>query len=64
LQFAISRDGSVVKVVFAANSGAESLDRAAVASISMSNPFPPLPSEFRGNQVRLQFTFQYNIPPN
>jgi TonB family protein len=60
LQFAIGRDGSVLKIVFASNSGADSLDRAAVASISMSHPFPPLPPEFRGNQIRLQFTFQYN----
>ncbi len=64
LQFAISRDGSVLKIVFAANSGADSLDRAAVASISMSHPFPPLPTEFHGNQIRLQFTFQYNMSPN
>ncbi len=63
LQFAISRDGSVVKIVFATNSGAESLDRAAVASISMSHPFPPLPAEYRGDTIRLQFTFQYNMPP-
>jgi TonB family protein len=60
VQFAIAKDGSVTKVVFATNSGVESLDRAAVASISMSNPFPPLPAEFRGNMVRLQFTFAYN----
>jgi TonB family protein len=60
VQFAIAKDGSVTKVVFATNSGVDSLDRAAVASISMSNPFPPLPAEFRGNVVRLQFTFAYN----
>jgi TonB family protein len=63
LQFAISRDGSVVKIVFASQSGAESLDRAAVASISMSHPFPPLPAEYKGDTIRLQFTFQYNMPP-
>jgi TonB family protein len=60
IQFAIARDGIVTKVVVAGNSGVESLDRAAVASISMSNPFPPLPTEFRGNVVKLQFTFAYN----
>jgi TonB family protein len=62
VQFAIAKNGEVTKVVFATNSGADALDRAAVASISMSNPFPPLPTEFRGNVVRLQFTFQYNAP--
>ena len=62
VQFAIARNGSVTKVVFGTVSGTEALDRAAVASISMSNPFPPLPTEFRGNVVRLQFTYLYNIP--
>jgi TonB family protein len=60
IQFAIAKNGTVTKVVFATNSGVDSLDRAAVASISMSNPFPPLPDEFRGTVVKLQFTFAYN----
>ncbi|MBM3810849.1 MAG: TonB family protein [Acidimicrobiia bacterium] len=62
IQFAINRDGSVPKLVIASPSGTEALDRAAVAGISASNPFPPLPDEFKGQQVRLQFTFLYNIP--
>lgn len=61
IQFAVAKNGTVTKVVFASNSGADALDRAAVASISMSNPFPPLPVEFRGSVVRLQFTFMYNM---
>ncbi|HVP49280.1 MAG TPA: TonB family protein [Bryobacteraceae bacterium] len=60
VQFAIAKDGLVTKVVYATQSGTDALDRAAVASISMSNPFPPLPTEFRGNVIRLQFTFTYN----
>jgi TonB family protein len=61
VQFAINKDGTVAKVVFAASSGTEALDRAAVAGISASNPFPPLPVEFKGSQVRLQFAFKYNV---
>ena len=60
LQFAIAKDGTVTKVVVATTSNVDPLDRAAVASISMSNPFAPLPVEFRGNVVRLQLTFAYN----
>jgi TonB family protein len=60
VQFAIAKDGKVTKIVFGTQSGADALDRAAVASISMSNPFPPLPNEFRGSVIRLQFTFMYN----
>lgn len=61
LQFIIDRTGQVPKVVIATPSGAESLDRAAVASISASVPFPPLPNDFRGKEVRLQFSFKYNV---
>jgi outer membrane biosynthesis protein TonB len=42
-------------------SGVEALDRAAVAGISASVPFPPLPSEFKGSEIRLQFAFKYNV---
>jgi len=61
LQFIVERNGSVPKLVIAMPSGAEALDRAAVAGISASVPFPPLPSEFKGNEVRLQFAFAYNM---
>jgi TonB family protein len=61
IQFAIDRNGSVPKLVIANSSGTDALDRAAVAAISASNPFPPLPPEFRGSQVRLQFAFRYNV---
>ncbi len=64
IQFMIARDGSVPKLVIASASGTEALDRAAVAGISATNPFPPLPAEFRGENVRLQFVFHYNMPAN
>jgi len=64
IQFAIARSGSVPKLVIVGPSGADALDRAAVAGISASNPFPPLPPEFRGQQIRLQFVFLYNMPVN
>jgi len=63
IQFAIARDGTVPKLVIALPSGADPLDRAAVAAISATNPFPPLPGEFKGSQIRLQFAFQYNVTP-
>lgn len=64
IQFAISREGDVPKLVIAVPSGADALDRAAVAGISASNPFPPLPAEYRGDQVRLQLSFFYNMSRN
>ncbi|MGH9584572.1 MAG: TonB family protein [Bryobacteraceae bacterium] len=62
IEFIINRDGSIPKLVTADSSGSEPLDRAAVAGLSMSNPLPPLPADFKGFQVRLAFTFAYNMP--
>ena len=60
IQFVIARDGGVPKLVIAVPSGTDPLDRAAVAGISASNPFPPLPLEYKGDQIRLQLSFVYN----
>jgi TonB family protein len=62
IQFAIARQGSVPKLVIVGSSGTEALDRAAVAGISASNPFPPLPSDYKGERIALQFNFAYNMP--
>jgi TonB family protein len=62
IQFAIAREGRVPKLVISTPSGVDALDRAAVAGISASNPFPPLPAEFKGDQIRLQLSFAYNMP--
>jgi TonB family protein len=62
IQFSISKAGAVPKLVIVGPSGTESLDRAAVAGISASNPFPPLPAEYKGDRIVLQFNFAYNLP--
>ena len=62
LQFAVNRDGQVPKLVIYVPSGTEALDRAAVAGISGAVPFPPLPTGFKGQEVRLQLVFSYNMP--
>jgi TonB family protein len=49
-------------LVIATSSGTEAFDRAAVAGVSASNPFPPLPADFKGDQIRLQLAFSYNAP--
>lgn len=59
--FEIMRDGGVAKLYLMTSSGSEPLDRAALAGISASVPFSPLPAEFRGPMVRLQVTFLYNM---
>ena len=61
VQFIVDRSGRVPKLVIETPSGNEALDRAAVAGISASVPFPPLPAEFKGREIRLQFAFKYNV---
>lgn len=63
IQFSIDRAGGVPKLVIASPSGVTAFDRAAVAGISASNPFPPLPADYKGDQIRLQMAFSYNLPP-
>jgi len=59
--FEILRDGSVPQLRLVGSSGLESLDNAARAAIKASIPFPPLPQEFTGEHLVLQFNFLYNI---
>lgn len=63
LVFEILKDGSVPQLRLVAPSGTDSLDRAAEAGIRASIPFPPLPKEFTGNHLVLQFNFFYNMTP-
>ena len=60
VQFIINRRGGVPKLVIAETSGTAAFDRAAVAGISASYPFPELPKNFKGNEIRLQLAFTYN----
>ena len=61
--FEILKDGSVPQLRLVASSGSDPLDRAAMNGIHASVPFPPLPPEFTGNHLVLQFIFLYNLAP-
>jgi TonB family protein len=62
LEFSIERNGRVPDLVLRVGSGTDSLDSAALASIRLSNPFPALPPEFPGEDIRLRFVYLYNVP--
>src|SRR5206468_5174091 len=64
LTFRIMQDGSVPssEPVIQRNSGKEPLDRAAFSSVRASNPFEPLPAQFKGPYIELRYTYLYNIP--
>lgn len=59
--FEILKDGAVPELRLVGSSGSDPLDRAAAGAIQASNPFPPLPEEFTGEHLVLQFIFLYNI---
>jgi TonB family protein len=65
LHVKIMRDGSVPdpEPVMLYGSGKEPLDRAAVSSIRASNPFPPLPPQFKGPYIEVRYTYYYNLQP-
>ncbi|HTS12439.1 MAG TPA: TonB C-terminal domain-containing protein [Candidatus Limnocylindrales bacterium] len=64
LTFRINQDGSVPAPdpILERTSGREPLDNAAMSSIRMSNPFEPLPSQFKRPYIELRFIFFYNLP--
>ncbi|HUS19319.1 MAG TPA: TonB family protein [Terriglobales bacterium] len=64
VEFVITKNGSVAGMRLAGPSGDVSLDRAAWGGITASNPFPPLPGEFRGEYLALRFHFLYNPERN
>ena len=63
LEFAILKNGSVSGVRVAKSSGDVALDRPALGSVIGSNPFAPLPPEFKGPYLGLRLTYLYNVPP-
>jgi TonB family protein len=63
LEFVILKDGKVSGMTVRTPSGDVALDRAAWASITASNPFPPLPKEFPGQILGLRFYYFYNLEP-
>lgn len=64
IEFVITKNGTVAGMRLADPSGDVSLDRAAWGGITASNPFPPLPGEFRGEYLALRFHFLYNPAKN
>ncbi len=61
LLFTISRDGRLLNIQVSKSSGLKAADDAAVNAVKLTAPFRPLPPEFRGNSVDIQFTFDYNV---
>ncbi len=63
IEFAITKNGQVAGMKLITSSGDVALDRPAWGSITASDPFPPLPTEFTGPYLALRFRFYYNLNP-
>ena len=61
ITFTISRDGRLLSHRVTKSSGVPLADRAAMSAIELTAPFRPLPPEFKGQSVPIEFTFDYNV---
>jgi periplasmic protein TonB len=57
--FDILRDGSPSNVQLASSSGVPSLDQSAVRAVQRVDRFNPLPPDYSGNRVSVEFYFEY-----
>ena len=61
LLFKIAKDGRLLSCKVVKTSGVQAADRAAISAVELTAPFKPLPPEFKGQSVDIQFTFDYNV---
>lgn len=61
LLFKIARDGRLISHRVYKSSGLPAADRAAMHAVELTAPFKPLPPDYRGDSVDIQFTFDYNV---
>ncbi|MBR1942269.1 TonB family protein [bacterium] len=61
LLFKIARDGRLLSCTVHKSSGLQAADNAAINAVKLTAPFKPLPANFQGQSVDIQFTFDYNV---
>ncbi len=61
LFYSINKDGSLKRYSVLKSSGDRKFDNAAIKALRTSSPFRPLPKDFKGEYVDVQFTFDYNV---
>lgn len=58
VRFRIERDGTISDPTIEKSSGLPFVDRAALRAVVSSSPLPPLPAEYRGNQLGVHLKFE------
>lgn len=61
LLFKIAKSGRMLSCRVLKSSGLPAADQAALRAVELTAPFRPLPAEFRGQSIDIQFTFDYNV---
>lgn len=61
LLFKIARDGRLLSCSVFKSSGLQNADKAALNAVHLAAPFRPLPPEYKGASIDIQFTFDYNV---
>lgn len=61
LLFKIAKDGRLLSCSVFKSSGLPGADKAAISAVQATAPFRPLPAEFKGSSIDIQFTFDYNV---
>lgn len=61
LLFKIAKNGSLLSCSVFKSSGLPSADKAAINAVQLTAPFRPLPADFKGQSIDIQFTFDYNV---
>jgi TonB family protein len=59
--FRIARDGRLLNPQIQQSSGSPPADQAALAAVRASAPFKALPPNFHGNDIAVQFVFDYDV---
>ncbi len=61
LMFKIAKDGRLLSCSVHKSSGLPNADKAAIQAVQLTAPFKPLPPDFKGPNIDIQFTFDYNV---
>ena len=61
LLFKIARDGRLLSCRVHRSSGLPTADQAALKAVELTAPFRPLPADFKGQSIDIQFTFDYRV---
>ncbi len=61
LLFKIAKDGRLLSCSVFKSSGLQNADNAALNAVKLAAPFRPLPPEYKGSSIDIQFTFDYNV---